>query len=262
MKPLQVILVGWAGMAVVMLVFYLFQRRTKNAGIVDFVWAAGLGALAVFYAAAADGGPARRLLLAILAGLWSFRLAGYLLLDRVIGKPEDGRYQMLREGWGAKAETYLFGFFQVQAVWAVMFSIPWLPIVYMRSPLGWPVYLGILVWLVAVGGESLADRQLARFRADPGSRGKTCRNGLWRYSRHPNYFFEWIHWFAYVCLGIGSPYWPVTLLGPAVMLLFLYKVTGIPYTEKRALLSRGDDYRRYQETTSPFFPWFPKGASS
>jgi len=258
MKPWQLILIGWAGMALLMLLFYLVQRRTKNAGIVDFVWAAGVGALAVFYAAGASGAPERRFLLAALAGAWSLRLAAYLLLNRVWGKPEDGRYRMLRQNWGDRAATLFLVFFQVQALWAVMFSIPFLPVVYRADALVLADYLAILVWLVAVGGESLADWELARFRADPATKGRTCRRGLWRYSRHPNYFFEWIHWFTYVCLAFGSRYWWVTLMGPVVMLLFLYKVTGIPYTEKRALESRGEDYRRYQQTTSPFIPWFPK----
>jgi len=254
----QILLSGWAGMALAMLLFYFVQRRTRNAGVVDFVWAAGVGALAIFYAVAAPGSVPRRVVLATLAGVWSLRLAVYLLLNRVWGKPEDGRYRMLRENWADKAPVFFLVFFQVQAVWAVMFSVPFLPVVYRRGPLGIPDILAIVVWLVAVGGETLADSQLARFRAYPKNRGKTCRMGLWRYSRHPNYFFEWIHWFTYVLLGIGSPYWWDTLAGPIVMLLFLYKVTGIPYTEKRALQSRGEDYRRYQETTSPFIPWFPK----
>ena len=258
MDPLYVIFAGWAAMVLIMLVFYFIQRRTGNAGIVDFVWAAGIGALALFYAAVATGDVGRRVLLAALAGIWSMRLAVYLLVDRVLGKPEDGRYQMLRQNWGDKASAYFLAFFQVQAIWAVMFSIPFLPVVYRQAPLGPLDVLAVLVWLIAVGGETLADRQLARFRADPQNKGKTCRLGLWRYSRHPNYFFEWIHWFAYVCLGIGAPYGWVTLMGPIIMLLFLYKVTGIPYTEKRAVQSRGDDYRRYQQTTSPFIPWFPK----
>jgi len=118
--------------------------------------------------------------------------------------------------------------------------------------------LAVGVFLVSVAGEAIADRQLAGFRADPANRGKTCRTGLWRYSRHPNYFFEWVHWWSYVLLGLGSPYWLVTILGPALMLVFLFKITGIPATEERALLTRGEDYRNYQRTTSPFFPWFPK----
>jgi steroid 5-alpha reductase family enzyme len=139
-----------------------------------------------------------------------------------------------------------------------MFSIPFVPVVYNKTTWGWSDYAGIIVWLIAVIGETTADRQLARFRSKPENQGKTCRIGLWNYSRHPNYFFEWIHWFTYVFLGIGSPYWWATLLGPVLMLIFLYKITGIPYTEKRALQTRGEDYRQYQQTTSPFIPWFPR----
>ena len=114
-----------------------------------------------------------------------------------------------------------------------------------------------MVWLISVFGEYVADRQLATFRADPNNKGKTCRAGLWAYSRHPNYFFEWLHWFTYVLLAINSEYFWYSLVGPVVMLAFLYRVSGIPWTEAQALRSRGDDYRRYQEEVSAFVPWFP-----
>ena len=100
-----------------------------------------------------------------------------------------------------------------------------------------------------------ADTTLARFRADPVNKGKTCREGLWRYSRHPNYFFEWTHWLAYAAMAPGE--WQVWL-SPALMLYFLLRVTGIPATEAQALRSRGEDYRRYQAETSMFIPWFSR----
>ena len=119
----------------------------------------------------------------------------------------------------------------------------------------WTDLAGALLAVGALVGEGIADRQLAAWRHDPANRGVTCRAGLWRYSRHPNYFFEWVHWWAYVLIGAGV-WW--TLLGPALMLVFLFRLTGIPYTEQQALKSRGEDYKRYQQTTSVFFPWFPK----
>ena len=119
-------------------------------------------------------------------------------------------------------------------------------------------YLGAGVLVGSIIGETVADRQLQRFRSDPANRGTTCRTGLWRTSRHPNYFFEWIHWCAYVLMAVGSPWWILTWIGPILMLFFLFKVTGIPATETQALKSRGEDYRRYQESTSVFVPWFPK----
>lgn len=258
MNPVTLALAGWAGMALVMLALYLVSRRTGNAGIVDAGWAGGVGLLALLYAALGSGDPARRALVALLGGGWALRLAWYLLVDRCIGRPEDGRYRMLRRQWGENAERNLAVFFQVQAFWAVLFSIPFLPAVFSRAPFSWFDIAGAVVWAVAVGGEWTADRQLARFRERPESAGRTCRAGLWRYSRHPNYFFEWVHWFTYPLLAFGAPWWWVSLAGPVVMLFFLLRITGIPYTEKRALESRGDDYRDYQRTTSAFIPWFPK----
>jgi steroid 5-alpha reductase family enzyme len=256
----MLLLGGWALMALVMLTVYLISRRMGNAGIVDVAWSAGVGLLALAFAALATGDTGRRILTAALAAGWSLRLAWYLLADRVLGEAEeDGRYRMLREKWRPHAERNFAIFFQVQAVWAVLFAAPLLPAMYLDAPLGqWFDLLAGIVWLIAVGGEALADRQLSRFRRRPDSKGKTCREGLWRYSRHPNYFFEWLHWFTYVLLAWSSPWVWFALLGPAVMLAFLYKVTGIPYTEKRAIASRGEDYRRYQQTTSAFIPLPPR----
>lgn len=259
MTILQSILLLWAGMALLMSLAFLVQLCTRNAGIVDAVWVAGVGTGGLLFAAVGTGDPGRRVLLAGLAGLWGYRLAGYLFFNRVLGRPEDGRYAMLRERWGERANTFLFVFFQIQAFWVVLFALPFLGVT--ANPSAFPRWFdgaGLLIWLVAVVGESIADVQLARFREDPSHRGQTCRIGLWRYSRHPNYFFEWIHWFAYLLLAWGSPLAMVGFLGPIVMLIFLYKITGIPYTEKCALASRGDDYRRYQQTTSAFIPWFSR----
>ncbi len=258
-EPLRLMLLGWLAMAALMAALYRVQQKRTDAGIADVGWAGGLAALAIFYAVTADGDPLRRTVLALLAGFWGLRLALYLLFNRVLQGPEDGRYRMLREQWGARAPLYFFFFFQMQALWAILFSVPFLVVAYHPKPF-WSAFdtAGVVIWLMAVLGEALADAQLARFRSMPENRGKTCRKGLWRYSRHPNYFFEFLHWWAYVLLGAGAPYGWVTLLGPAAMLLFLYKITGIPYTEKQALISRGEDYRRYQETTSPLIPWFPK----
>ena len=118
--------------------------------------------------------------------------------------------------------------------------------------------LGVAVWMIGISGEGMADRQLMRFRRDPSNAGKVCRDGLWRYSRHPNYFFEGVLWCGYVLMGVGVPNGWITLVGPVLMIGSLLKVTGIPLAEAQALHSRGDAYREYQRTTSVFIPWFPK----
>lgn len=242
-----------------MLVLWLVQKRTGDAGIVDVAWSAGLGLAAIFYALTSAGDGDRRLALGICAGLWAFRLAFYLLRDRILSPHEDGRYTALRKQWGPRADFNLFLFYEFQAILVLLFSVPFLPAAHNPSP-GLSTFdiLGILVIAGSIFGEGLADRQLARFRAQASNKGRTCRTGLWRYSRHPNYFFEWLHWWGYVFFAVGSDYWWIALSGPVLMLLFLFKITGIPATEKQALLSRGEDYRRYQETTSAFIPWFPK----
>ncbi len=253
------LLAGLAIVSAMMAILWLVQRRTGNAGIVDAAWAAEIGILGIFYAATSDGYLPRRVLAAVLIGVWSARLALYILLDRVLGRPEDGRYRTLREEWGTTAGRRLFFFFQTQALAAWFFALP--VIVVADHPVDhWTAWdlAGLLIWCISVGNTILADRQLVRFKRRPESRGKTCREGWWRYSRHPNYFFEWLHWWSYVALAAGSSYWWVTLLAPAAMLHFLLNVTGIPPTEAQALASRGEDYRQYQRTTSVFIPWFPK----
>ena len=254
----QIVMAGLA-IAIVMLLLWVVQLRTRDAGVVDVAWSAAIGLVAIYYAVTSPGDPTRRLLLAIVAPFWGLRLALYLLANRVLGKQEDGRYSRLREKWGPRAQLNFLLFFEFQAALVVLFSLPALAVAYNPSAglNGWDI-AGAVLLLASVLGESAADRQLAAFRANRANRGRTCRNGLWRFSRHPNYFFEWLHWWAYVLLGIGSPLWWMTLAGPLLMWIFLFKITGIPATEEQALATRGEDYRRYQATTSQFIPWFPR----
>ncbi|HEU4395273.1 MAG TPA: DUF1295 domain-containing protein [Planctomycetota bacterium] len=255
---------AWGLTAALMVALWLVQQRTRDAGIVDVGWTGGLGLSAATLAAFADAPLERRLLVAGLAGAWSLRLAIYLYFDRVHGREhEDGRYQAIRASWGAAAPWKFFLFFQAQALSVAILAIPYaVAITNPRGELGLPDWIGAGLLAAAVLGESAADRTLARFRADPANRGRTCREGLWRYSRHPNYFFEWLQWWAWVPMAWGSPIAWASLGSPAVMLWFILKVTGIPPTEARALVTRGDDYREYQRTTSAFIPWFPRGRAA
>jgi steroid 5-alpha reductase family enzyme len=141
----------------------------------------------------------------------------------------------------------------------VILSVPFLiPSLNGRPELHPLEVAGALLWFIALCGETLADAQLAAFKRNPANRGAVCDRGLWRYSRHPNYFFEWLVWVAFFVFACGSPWGWISVLCPAVMLHLLLRVTGIPLTEQQALRSRGDAYRRYQQTTSAFFPWFPR----
>lgn len=250
---------GWLAIALAMAGLWLLQRRTRDAGVVDLGWTWGVGVLAVGWVALTPGLLERRLLVWLMIGAWSARLGWHILADRVLPPGEDGRYADLRRRWGGAFDRRMLWFFQAQALLAVAFALP-APVAagVERPALGWPEAAAVLIWLTALGGEWLADRQLARHKADPANRGRTCRRGLWRYSRHPNYFFEWLGWWSYAVLALGSPWWWVPVAAALLMLVFVLRVSGIPPTEARALASRGDDYRRYQRETSAFVPWFPR----
>lgn len=242
---------------------WLVQRRTNDAGVIDAVWSGGFGLLAVLYAFVADGWIARRVAVAALLVSWSGRLATHIVLRLLGDGEEDGRYAKLRAEKGAKFASWSFWFFIAQGISVVLLSMPALLVMSNPRPaLAWNDVVGIALFVAAILGESIADRQLARFRRDPSSRGQVCRVGLWRYSRHPNYFFEWLHWLAYPILAIGLPHAWIAWCAAALMLVLMLKVTGIPPTEARAIESRGERYREYQRTTSAFFPWFPKESST
>lgn len=250
-----------AGAVVGMFVLWLVQLRTRNAGVVDVGWAAWLGLAAIFCAVTGAGEIERRALIGAIGGLWGLRLAWHLLTDRVIGEPEEGRYVKLREDWGEKADRNLLFFFEAQAVLVVLLSAPFV----LAAGPGAPApaltdYLGGAVFALGIVGESVADRQLHRFKRNPANKGKVCNVGLWRYSRHPNYFFEWLIWCAFALVAWSGELGWIAISAPLLMLFFILKVTGIPPTEARALKSRGEAYREYQRRTSAFFPWFPKDA--
>lgn len=260
MSPgMQILMVAVIGLAL-MAAGWQWQRRRRNAGIVDALWASGVGLGAVLIACTGPGAATPRVLLALLGGAWAGRLALHIWL-RVRQGEEDGRYRALRAHWHDSQFKFAL-FFLAQVVLIVLFTLPFLAVAANPTPgmTAW-TWLGVAIWLLAVAGETLADRQLAAWRADPANAGRVCRAGLWRVSRHPNYFFEWLHWFSYVALAVGADIGWLAWLGPVVMFIFLRWISGIPYTEAQSLRTRGDDYREYQRTTPMLFPWFPKPAT-
>lgn len=237
---------------------WLLQLKTKNGGLVDAVWAITLGGLAGLYAFTGTAPLETRLVLAAMGGAWGLRL-GWHLWVRNWGKPEDFRYAQFRKDWGDKVNVKMFWFFQFQNIFTLLLSASAFIAVAYRpdaTPL-WAVALAIVIWLVSVIGEGIADGQLERFRTNPANKGKVCKDGLWRYSRHPNYFFETVHWLAYVALAIGAPYGWATLGAPLVMAFLLTKLSGMPMLEKE-MMARKPGYADYVAKTSALIPWFPK----
>jgi steroid 5-alpha reductase family enzyme len=263
MNPWLLLLLAYAAAAAAFTLLFYVARRLNNFGIVDIAWALGFGPVALIYAWNGSGAATRRIAIATMAGLWSARLGGYLA-RRVLGHHpvEDGRYQQLRRAWGEQLHPKMFCFFQTQAALLVLLSVPFLLAAQNAAP-GWHPreLLGLVLWLLALGGEALADAQLARFKRDPRQRGRVCDVGLWRLSRHPNYFFEWLVWVAFALFASASPWGWVSAYCPALMLFFLLKVTGIRYTEDQLLRSKGEAFRKYQQRTTAFVPWFPKDPS-
>lgn len=258
---LRMLFWGIGGIVLMMFFLWLLGLQIRNYAVVDVGWTIGLPVLATIYSMYSPA-PLGRITLALaMTWIWGFRLGLYLLFTRIIGHPEEGRYQQLRKDWKTNIDLKFLAFFQFQGALDLILSLPFLVALLNPATNLQPIELvGAAIWAVALAGESVADAQLNAFKRDVANKGKTCRRGLWNYSRHPNYFFEWMIWVAWFVFALGSPHGYIALICPLVMLYFLFKLTGIPATEAQALRSKGDDYRQYQETTSAFVPWFKKAS--
>lgn len=244
------------GIMFVAWVIYVFRRK---ANIVDVGWAAAFIATAWAYLFIGNGYAPKRWVIALMVTIWAARLGKYMA-DRYFSLSEDIRYTDMRDKWGGDSGNILFlMMFLFQGFLVVLLSLPFFIVSFRSTSMwsGWELS-GFLVWALGLAGESLADLQLSRFKADEANNGKVCEVGLWYYSRHPNYFFEWIVWIGFFVFAFASPGGWVAVVSPIIMFGMLTLGSGIPLNEAAALRSKGDAYRVYQRTTQPFFPWFPK----
>jgi steroid 5-alpha reductase family enzyme len=252
---------AWALAAALQLVLWLVQQRTRNAGIVDVGWAGSFAGVAGLFAWRAAAPAEAWLPIAVIVSLWSVRLTGYLIARGAARSPEEGRYAALRKKWGAAASRRLFVFFQAQAALTGLLSTAFVvPFAAAPDGPGWLRAAGAAVAAIGILGETIADAQLARWKRDPANRGRVCDAGLWSWSRHPNYFFEWLVWLGHAIYGLAfwhSGGW-LALLPQALLLASILWVTGIPPTEAQAIRSKGDAYRAYQRRVSAFVPRPPK----
>ena len=258
----QLWLAVWGAAATILFALYLVQRRTRNATAVDAGWAASLVAAAALCAVLGPGDVSHRVLIGVLAGLENLRVG--LLVVRRFGGGEDTRYQELRRRWrerGREQRTFAI-FYQAQALIAAVLALPFVLAAFNRHDgLVAVEWAGAALWLGAASLELVADEQLRRFKAEPANKGKTMRSGLWRVSRHPNYFFQTLTWLAYGLVAVAAPWGFLGFLSTVLILILVLFVTGVRPAEEQALRSRGDDYRRYQRETSAFVPWFPRSST-
>ncbi len=256
MPPLAQIAVG---LCLVMAAAWLIQRVTRSSAWVDPIWSFGVG-LGGVAAAILPGDhtiEGRRIAVGILVAVWALRLGLHIARRNLSG--DDPRYADLEKQWGRNAAFFMFVFLQIQAfaAWVLVLAVRLAAINPQPFPAAQDI-AGIALLIVAIGGESLADAQLKQFgRAH---KGGVCDVGLWKWSRHPNYFFEWLGWVAWAVIAIdpAAPWSFAALLAPVFMFYLLVFASGIPPLEKHMLATRGDRFRAYQARTSAFFPLPPK----
>jgi steroid 5-alpha reductase family enzyme len=249
-------------LSILLAIAWMVQQRTGNSGWVDTIWTfavGGVGAAAALWPIAPPALPARQGLIAALCLAWALRLGSHIAI-RTAGISDDPRYAAFAQEWGLNAPRRMFIFLQNQALGSIplvfsVFVAAHIPVASLRPQ----DFIGVAILVIAIAGEALADSGLKRFRANPANKGRVCDVGLWRWSRHPNYFFQWFGWLAYPVIAIdaGYPWGFAALLAPVFMYWILNYVTGIPPLEAQMLRSRGDAYRAYQAHTSKFFPFPP-----
>jgi steroid 5-alpha reductase family enzyme len=241
---------------------FVFAKRKNFYSAVDALWAFCMPLTAALYGLLGEVSGVRWAVLLLPPLFWGGRLGLHLASRLWAHFPqEDGRYVRLREEYlaeGRSVERGFFRFYLYQGISVVLLSAPFLAMACNSSAeLGVFERMGAMIWGVGFLGEAIADLQMKRFRRQ--NPGKTCDVGLWRYSRHPNYFFESVLWWGYFLMAVGSPGGWITIYCPLLMLFLLLRVTGVPFAEAQSLKSRGEEFRAYQRRTSVFVPWFPRG---
>jgi len=256
MSAADLLLVSAIAVIVLMVTIWILSVLLMDVSIVDMVWGLGFVIVAWVTNLAAPAPGPRGLLLTVLVTVWGLRLSGYLIW-RNLGKPEDYRYQAMRAA--APRSFWLTSLFRVFLLQGALMWVISVPVVVSQTgsgDLGWLDYAGIGLWAIGLFFETVGDVQLARFKSRPDSKGKVMDLGLWRYTRHPNYFGDFAVWWGhYVVALAGGAWW--TIFSPALMSFLLLRVSGVAMLEK-TISERRPEYRAYAARTNSFFPGPPK----
>ena len=251
--------IGLAAVIAYMTALWLASLALRNASIVDIFWGLGFVFVAAVYMVAGDGWDARQALVLGLVAIWGLRLSGYILW-RNHGKGEDFRYRKMREAAGPRFwwQSYL-QVFLLQGILLWVISAPLLAAEHNSEPdhIVLTDVLGALVWAIGFFFEAVGDWQLAHFKSDPANKGRVMQYGLWRYTRHPNYFGDATLWWGYFIIAAGTTDGWMTVFGPAIMTVLLMRVSGVALLE-RTLKRDKPEYADYIARTSAFIPWFPR----
>jgi steroid 5-alpha reductase family enzyme len=248
-----------AAIVLMMIMGWLLSLVLKNVTVVDSLWGLGFVMIAWTTFFLTDGFLTRKLLIAFLVTLWGIRLSIYLTL-RNWGKGEDPRYGLWREKSGKHFWiASLFKVFLLQALflWAISISVQYGVASKTPEMIILLDLFGLILWGVGFIFEAVGDWQLAAFKSNPANKGKVMVQGLWAYTRHPNYFGECFMWWGIFLIVFSTPNSWWTILSPLTITAVLLKMTGIPLTEKTIVTHR-PGYKEYIQRTNAFFPWFPK----
>lgn len=235
-----------------MSLLWLWYRYTKNPSVVDVGWASGLTIIGMLYLYSSPI-SSRKILFSIILLIWGLRLGGYLWFTRIRRNLVDKRYTQLSEKWKISKPLGFLLNFQFQGLLILIVSLPWYFISQASSDYSISAidYLLVLIALLSISAESIADYQLQSFKTH--HPGKVCDVGLWFYSRHPNYFFEWLTWCAFACFAFPTPLGLIACISPLTLLVIMTRITA-PITENGSIQSRGEVYLQYQKITPMFFP--------
>ena len=247
---LKIILLNWLYIIILMSLVWLIYYWQKNASIIDVFWPISIAFTGLHYSFYQPiNSPTLLFQLALI--IWALRLAFYLFITRIIPKQKDKRYEAVSQAWTLSKNIGFFFNFQFQGLLAIIMASPFLFIAKLQA-ISLLNSVALILFIIGLTGEVLADYQLHYFKKN--KCGRVCNIGLWQYSRHPNYFFEWLIWLSFFLAAITLPWGWLSVISPLLLLFLMLKIT-IPITERASLKSRGELYQHYQQQTSLFILW-------